>query len=98
MLRWYSNRGRAPDIYFYRDHQGREVDFVVPVGDKLKLFECKWSETPGTRVKGFEEISRLIGGENVLDRTIVTPARGSRQLRGLYIGDSVEWPALGESG
>ena len=61
MVRWYANQGKSPAIYYYRDHYGHEVDFVISVGEKLKLFECKWSETPSYRVKGFEEISKLIG-------------------------------------
>jgi predicted AAA+ superfamily ATPase len=30
MIRKYSNNLRAPNIYFFRDHQGHEVDFVIP--------------------------------------------------------------------
>ena len=39
MVRAYTNQGRRPVLYFYRDHEGHEVDFVIPVGEKLKLLE-----------------------------------------------------------
>lgn len=81
-LRARANRGLDPDIYYYRDHQGHEVDFVVPVGEKLHLIECKWSESAAQLPSGFAEIERLVGARGILSRTLVTPARTRRVLRG----------------
>jgi len=40
------NEGRRKEIYYFRDHQGLEVDFVVPAGDRsLILLEAKASRT-----------------------------------------------------
>ncbi len=40
------NAGRRKDIYYFRDHQGLEVDLVVPMGDrKVALIETKASRT-----------------------------------------------------
>ncbi len=40
------NAGRRREIYFFRDEQGLEVDFVVPGrGGALSLVECKASRT-----------------------------------------------------
>jgi predicted AAA+ superfamily ATPase len=40
------NDGRRPEIYFFRDQQGLEVDFVVPGrGGSIHLLECKASRT-----------------------------------------------------
>lgn len=40
------NRGFSPELYYFRDEQGLEVDFVVPgVGGSLSLYECKSSRT-----------------------------------------------------
>lgn len=36
-------------IYFYRDQQGREVDFLVQGGGGFSLIECKWAELPSER-------------------------------------------------
>lgn len=36
------NRGQRPEIYFFRDEQGLEVDFLVPgAGSSISLVECK---------------------------------------------------------
>ena len=80
IVRAYANQGRRPALYFYRDHEGHEVDFVVPVGEKLKLFECKWAETPSLRQKGFHELEKRLGPERILGKTILTPVRGRRTL------------------
>ncbi len=39
----------AGRTYFYRDRDGREVDFVVAAGSHLDLVECKWTEVPAAR-------------------------------------------------
>jgi hypothetical protein len=40
------NGGRRPELYFFRDQQGLEVDFLVPgPGGALSLVECKAART-----------------------------------------------------
>lgn len=39
------NQGRARELYYFRDEQGLEVDFVVPRGAELDFIETKWSKT-----------------------------------------------------
>ncbi len=40
------NAGRRRGLYYFRDQQGLEVDFVVPTrGGSLALIECKASRT-----------------------------------------------------
>jgi predicted AAA+ superfamily ATPase len=90
LVRHYANRGDPARVYFYRDHQGNEVDFVVPVGEKLLLFECKWAETPDPRPRGFVELDRLMPEGDILSRTILTPDRGRRVVAGVTIRDCVE--------
>ena len=65
-----SGRGKKPNLFFYRDHSGLEIDFVRPVGEKLHLYECKWSEQPDIKLKAFDEIQRLIGKKNILSKNI----------------------------
>jgi predicted AAA+ superfamily ATPase len=39
--------GRPRELYWFRDHQGLEVDFVVPSRDgDVELIEAKWTRTP----------------------------------------------------
>ena len=96
MVRWYANRGKTASIYFYRDHWGHDVDFLIPVGEKLKLFECKWSETPAHTVKGFKGIRKLIGDKNILTQSLITPVRGLRRIERhrLTVEDSIELKSL----
>jgi predicted AAA+ superfamily ATPase len=90
LLRHFANRGDPSRVCFYRDHQGNEVDFVVPVGEKLRLFECKWAETPDPHPRGFVELEKLLPEGDILSRTILTPDRGLREVAGVAIRDCVE--------
>jgi hypothetical protein len=39
-------QGRDLDLRYFRDTDGREVDFVVVEGQRPKLLvECKWADT-----------------------------------------------------
>ena len=41
------NRGRRAEIYYFRDEQGLEVDFLVPGrSGSIRLVECKATRTP----------------------------------------------------
>ena len=39
------NAGRRRELYFFRDRQGLEVDFLAPFGERLWLIEAKASRT-----------------------------------------------------
>jgi uncharacterized protein len=46
LAKWQVNRGGAVELYFFRDQQGLEVDFLVPQGPRqLALIETKSSAT-----------------------------------------------------
>jgi len=96
MVKWWANRGVMPEVYYFRDHHGHEVDFVVPVGEKLKLFECKWSASAGGRTPGLDFLSGLLGEENVVSRNLVTSNRRRRVLRkrGLILENSIDLKSL----
>ncbi len=44
---WASARTPAPEIYHWRTHAGREVDFVVEVEGRTVPVEVKWTSRPG---------------------------------------------------
>lgn len=95
LLRHFANHGKRAEIYFYRDHYGHEVDFLIPVGNVFRLFECKWAETPSLIVKGFQEIINLVGPERVLSQSILSPVPGSRKTSvGIIVEDSVQLQSL----
>ncbi|HSV95829.1 MAG TPA: hypothetical protein VLM75_02715 [Spirochaetota bacterium] len=94
MVRKYANRCRRPAIYFFRDHHGHEVDFVVPVGGRLGLYERKWSEDPSADAPSFAEFEKAIGAKNILSRSIITPGGNPRKKSAVLIEDSIEISSL----
>lgn len=91
IVRHFANQGRRRELYFYRDHQGREVDFLIPSAGRFALIECKWAESPGPGHRGFEELESMVGGDRITSKTIVTPERGSRRAPGgVIVADSVD--------
>ncbi len=49
-------------LWFYRDGQGREVDFVEMGGGQLSLCEAKWAEEPDPRwLANVREAAGLLG-------------------------------------
>ncbi|MFZ5472150.1 MAG: DUF4143 domain-containing protein, partial [Myxococcota bacterium] len=46
MLKNQLNSGRSRELYFFRDQQGLEVDFLAPgPASKVHLVEVKWTKT-----------------------------------------------------
>jgi len=91
LVRHHTNLGRPPSLYFYRDHYGHEVDFVISHGGQFQLIECKWAERPSSRQKGIEEFVSLAGEGNIISKTIINSTRGQSQLPGgIGIDDSID--------
>ncbi|MCI0416189.1 DUF4143 domain-containing protein, partial [bacterium] len=94
IVRWFANRCRQPSVYFYRDHIGLEIDFVVAVGRRLKLYECKWAESPPP-TSSFGKLTDIIGGKRILSCSIISPVRGTRRTKdGILIEDAVDLNSL----
>ena len=90
IVRHFANQGRRREIYFYRDHHGHEVDFLIPSAGRFELIECKWAESPGATQRGFAEFETLVGPDRIISQTIVTPDRDSRRAsEAVTIADSV---------
>lgn len=87
IARAFANRGVAASAWFWRDHHGNEVDFVVPVGERVHLIECKWTRSASVP-RGLQNVAATFGDGNVLSRTIVTAdatahvTRDDMQVRG----------------
>ena len=52
LVRAYANQGRRGALYFYRDHEGHEVDFVVPVGRKAQPIRMQMGGNAAAPSKG----------------------------------------------
>ncbi len=66
LVRRFHSRGRAANIYFFRDSQGNEVDFLIPEGNKVRLYECKWGfqrERAPKNIAKFRALAKGAGSE-----------------------------------
>ena len=52
LLKIQTHRGRRPEIYFFRDQSGLEVDFLFPSQGRTWLIEVKLTSTPLPRMAG----------------------------------------------
>ena len=96
LIRKASNKGKKPNLFFYRDQWGSEVDFVQPVGEKLHLFECKWASQPKTHLKSFSEIESLIGSKNILSKNIFSSSEESYTVKDCQVISLTEQPSYFE--
>lgn len=94
VVRWHTNQGLRPQLYFFRDHEGHEVDFVIPVGERFKLFEVKWAEDPSPNMPGFAWAERAFGAQRILSKTVLVPAGGSRKRGDVRLEDAVTLKSL----
>ncbi len=74
MLRSFHNQGRTADLYYFRDKDGREVDFIIPEGNLLNLYECKWSDESGEVPKNIKKLTPVFGKENIKQMCTITTA------------------------
>jgi predicted AAA+ superfamily ATPase len=52
-------------LWFYRDSQQREVDFVLKAGNALQLVDAKWTENPSGRdSESLEAVARLLAAKS----------------------------------
>jgi len=72
LLRSLHNQGMADEIYYFRDKDGREVDFLIPEGNLLNLYECKWNDASGELPKSIKRILPVFGEETVRQITTLT--------------------------
>jgi uncharacterized protein len=70
LLKSYWHNGQKENIYFYRDQEGHEVDFLIEQDNTLYPIECKKSATPSlSSIKNFkilEKMGKKIGCGSVL--------------------------------
>jgi predicted AAA+ superfamily ATPase len=49
-------------LWYYRDAQSREIDFLLMTGGQLHLFETKWTESPDDRwISNLLEVQTILG-------------------------------------
>ena len=59
--KWHARAETPRSLWFYRDGQGREIDFLEMGGGKLSLYEVKWAEEVDARwLTGLREAAAIL--------------------------------------
>jgi uncharacterized protein len=75
--------GRKPDLYFWRSHDGLEVDLLIVIKGKLHPIEIKLTSTPSAgHVKPLTRFIELAGLEATEHGTLVCQTETERPLPG----------------
>jgi predicted AAA+ superfamily ATPase len=88
IIKLQMNSGRTRQLYYFRDQQGLEVDFLVPRGDhKLILLEAKASRTvwPET-AESLSRLSKVVSNYNVDRFLIYRPSKEKESISALCPG------------
>lgn len=56
IVKSYYNKGKVPDLYYYRDIDRKEIDLLIEKGDKLYPIEVKKAKNPAHADKNFEAL------------------------------------------
>jgi predicted AAA+ superfamily ATPase len=82
------NRGRGRGLYYFRDQQGLEVDFVIDLGGgRLAVAEAKATRTPLPRMaEPLLRLGRSVSGRDVRQFVIHRPSGGERSSPALCPG------------
>jgi len=90
LVKNFRNRGELPDLYFWRDHRGNEIDLVVDDGDRLIPVETKSGETVVPDFFRGLEYWRRIAGETP-QSALVYGGDESYQRRGTVVYSWRQW-------
>jgi hypothetical protein len=73
ILRAFANRGGgSPPLWFWRTHNGKEVDFVIERGGRFIAIESKYTSTPSeSDAKALDAFRTVYGKENFVRSLIV---------------------------
>lgn len=88
ILKRQINGGKREEIYYFRDMQGLEVDFIIPVGNKkLSVIEVKASKTvnPGM-AEPIKYLSRSISNYALVKHIVHLPSASGLETRALSEG------------
>lgn len=76
LKRSQANQGVREKIYFFRTHDGEEVDFVISRGSEHTLYECKFAEDPNFEERGRRAFANYSMG-TIRDTVVLNSGRSS---------------------
>ncbi len=75
LVRNFCNKGLPLNLYFFRDNHGTEIDFIIPEGNKVELYECKWKLQSGIPPKNIAKFKEIIGEDNIKSIKVITSSK-----------------------
>lgn len=91
LLKSYHNVGREPDVYFWRDSQGHEVDLLLDHGAELVPVEVKSGQTIADDFFKGLEFWRSLTGQDDAATALVYGGDSSRTQRGTTVYSWRDW-------
>jgi predicted AAA+ superfamily ATPase len=82
-IKAFTNRGLKPDLYFWRSHDGLEVDLLIQTGSQLYPIEVKRTATPTARhVEPLTRLRALLGDHAIDSGLLVCDVERERPMPG----------------
>jgi len=82
-IKAFAARGRKPDLFWWRTHDGLEVDLLIQVGTRLHPVEIKLTATPTARhLDPLNRLKALMGDESAPEGLLVCTTEEERALPG----------------
>jgi predicted AAA+ superfamily ATPase len=91
ILKNFLNRGQEPDIYFWRDSQGHEIDLLLDLGSELIPVEIKSGETVAEDFFKGLAYWRSLSGQEQAPGALVYGGNRSYQRRGFAVYAWQDW-------
>jgi uncharacterized protein len=91
ILKHEHNAGRRPELWFWRDNMGHEVDLLLPAGGKLQPVEIKSGQTYAADWPDAALRWRRLAGERALPPIVVYGGNASFERAGCRV---VSWRQL----
>lgn len=92
LLKTYQNHGREPDVYFWRDSAGHEIDLLIDRGEMLLPIEIKSGETIASDFFKNLEFWRSLPNQAEAATAIVYGGEDSRMQRDANVCAWHDWP------
>jgi len=80
LIRNFCNKGLPLNLYFFRDNHGTEIDFIIPEGNRVELYECKWKLQSGIPPKNLAKFREIIGEDNIKSIKVITSSKTSEKI------------------
>ncbi len=80
-IKAFASLGRKPDIYFWRSHDGLEVDLLIRIGTKIHPVEIKLTATPTpNHLNPLNAYKKLSGGDAAETGILVCRVKETKEL------------------